>query len=66
MDLSVIRRNFLITANYILSNRSFASDLVKLELLEKHCLPILLYCLEVLDVSVSQLKDINSWSHSVY
>ena len=40
--------------------------MVKLSLLETFCLPILLYVIESLDVSDSQMREINSWWNSVY
>jgi len=65
VDLADTRRRFFIASNYILSHCSFATDLVKLELMEKHCLPILLYCMEVLNLSTVQIKDINAWWNCV-
>ena len=47
--------------NSILSKCNYTSDMVKLKLLESHCLPILLYAIESLDVTGSKLKVINSW-----
>ena len=43
VDLSPVRRSFFIAANAILNKSKSTSDLVKFELIEKHCLPILLY-----------------------
>ena len=40
--------------------------LVILELFEKHCLPIILSSIEVLDLSIYQQKDINSWWNNVF
>ena len=42
------------------------SDIVKLELLEKHCLPVLLYAIESTNLNTSQLQEINSWWNSVF
>ena len=66
IDTSEIRRKFFIAVNSILSRCKFASEAVKLDLLEKHCLPILTYCIEVLDLNAIQLKDINAWWNSIY
>src|SRR3989442_10519775 len=45
VDLSSIRRKFFTSVNSILAKCTFTSDMVKLRLLEAHCLglPILLY-----------------------
>src|SRR3989441_8030317 len=66
VDLSNIRRKFFTSVNSILSKCSQTSDLVKLFLLESHCLPILLYAAESLHLPTSQLNEINSWWNSVY
>lgn len=66
VDLALTRRSFFKSVNYILSNCKFMSDLVKLELLEKHCLPILGYCIESLPLNCTELKAINSWWNMVY
>jgi hypothetical protein len=35
-------------------------------LLESHCLPILLYAMECLNLGTQQRKELNSWWNSVY
>ena len=44
----------------------YTSDIVKLELLESQCLPIILYGIECLDVKNIKVKEINSWWNSIY
>ena len=66
VNLSNIRRKFFTSVNSILSKCNHTSDLVKLFLLESHCLPILLYAVESLNLPKSQLNEINSWWNSVY
>jgi exonuclease III len=66
IDLAATRRKFFTCVNSILSNCKFTSDIVKLELMEKQCLPILLYNIECFNLCTNQLKDINSWWNSVY
>ena len=66
VDLSEVRRKFFAAANGVLSHCKFVSELVKMDLLEKHCLPILLYCVEVLNLSAAQLKDLNTWWNFTY
>jgi len=66
IDLSCIRRNFFVSVNVILSKCSFTSDLVKLRLLESHCLPILLYSTESLNLPKFQIAELNSWWNCVY
>ena len=64
--LDDIRRKFFVSVNSILSKCKYTSDLVKLNLLESHCLPILLYAMESININNYQLKLINSWWNSVY
>ena len=66
IDLSPIRRKFFTSTNSILSKCSSTSDIVKLHLLESHCLPILLYASESLNLPNQQLTELNSWWNSVY
>jgi hypothetical protein len=66
VDLCDVRRKFYASVNSILSKCKFCSDLVKLELMEKHCLPILLYAVESLNLSLCERNDLNSWWNSVY
>src|SRR5207244_2509204 len=66
IDFSEIRRKFFASVNSILSKCKYASDLVKLELLEVHCLPVLLYAIDCLNLPHVQLCELNSWWNSVY
>jgi hypothetical protein len=66
IDLSETRRKFFQSVNSILSKCKHTNELVKLQLLENHCLPILLYATECIHLKLSQIKEINSWWNSVY
>ena len=66
VDFKETRRKFFVSVNTIFSKCKFTSDIVKLELLESQCLPILLYSIECLSLNIVQLKEINSWWNSVY
>ena len=66
IDLSCIRRKFFASVNSILSRCCYTSDMVKLKLLESHCLPILLYATESLNLPKTQILELNSWWNSVY
>ena len=66
IDLSETRRSFFASVNNILSKTKFSSDLVKLRMVESHCLPILLYAIESKNLNIKQLKLLNSWWNSVY
>ncbi len=66
IDLSCIRRKFFVSVNSILSKCSSTSDIVKLKLLESHCLPILLYASESLNLPKFQITELNSWWNSIY
>ena len=66
VDLSEVRRKFFTSVNSILSKYKYTNDLVKLELLESQCLPIILYATECINLNSSQIKEINSWWNSAY
>ena len=66
VDFSEIRRKFFSTVNSILSKCNHTSDLVKLQLLESHCLPILSYATESLNLSKAQIVQLNTWWNSIY
>ena len=66
VNLSSIRRKFFTSVNSILAKCTFTSDMVKLKLLEAHCLPILLYATESLNLPKPQITELNSWWNSVY
>jgi hypothetical protein len=59
IKLSEIRRKYFSSINLILSKCSFVSDLVKLRLVESHCLPILLYAIESMNLKRDELAEIN-------
>src|SRR5277367_850174 len=66
VDLAEPRRKFFMSVNSILSKCKYTNDIVKLQLLESHCLPIIMYATECLDLKPSQMKEVNSWWNSVY
>ena len=66
IDLSETRRKFFMSINTILSKCKYNSDILKLELLEAHCLPILMYAVECINLTKVQIKEINSWWNSAY
>ena len=66
VDLSECRRKFFATVNSLFNKCKFTSDVVKLELLESHCLPVLLYSVDCLNLDTVQVKELNSWWNSVY
>src|SRR3989442_12674064 len=66
IDLANTRRKFFVSVNRILSKCNLTSDMVKLKLLESHCLPILLYAVESLNLPKSQITELNSWWNSIY
>ena len=66
VDLSKIRAKFYSTVYSILSKCNTTSEMVKLKLLESHCLPILLYAVESLNLPCFQIKELNACWNSVY
>ena len=51
VDLTETRCKFFCLINSILSKCKYTNDMVKLQLLESHCLPIIMYATECLDLS---------------
>ena len=66
VDLSDDRRKFFSSVDSILSRCTYTSDMVKLQLLESHCLPILIYAIDSLNLSKSVIVDLNSWWNSIF
>jgi hypothetical protein len=64
--LSEVRRKFFSSVNSILSKCAYVSDLVKLKLVETHCLPVLLYAIESMNLKRDDLSEVNSWWNAVY
>ena len=66
VDFSETRRKFFIAVNSIISKCKYSTEIVKLHLMEMHCLPILLYAIESLKLPHEQIMLLNSWWNSVY
>jgi len=66
VDLTPLRKKFFTATNTILSKCANYSDMSKLFLLESHCLPILLYASESLNLPYHQITELNSYWNSVY
>jgi len=66
IDVTESRSKFFRTANYILHKAKYACDMVKLNLLESHCLPIILYCSESGCINDNMLILLNSCWNSIY
>ena len=65
-DYSELRRKFFVSLNTILNKCKYATEIVKLDLLESHCLPILLYAIESLNLSHSMISQLNMWCNTAY
>ena len=66
IDLSDTRRKFFISVNNILNKSKRVSDMTKLNLAKSHCLPVLLYGVDSMNLPKKQLKDLNTWWNFVY
>ena len=66
IDLSECRRKFCTCVNSILNKAKLTSDLLKLQLMESYCLPILTYAIECFNLNMTDLAQINYWWNSVY
>ena len=60
VDTSTMKRNFFASVNGIFSKCQRASDITKLFQCETHCLPVITYAVESLNLLSSQYKEINS------
>ena len=66
VDLAPIRRKFFIAVNSIINNTKSTSELVRLQILETQCLPILTYAIESLNLNLRSIREMNSWWNVVY
>ena len=66
VDFSETRRKFFVSVNSILYHSKFSCDLVKLQLIESHCLSILTYAMDCLNTPKAKLLEISSWWNTVY
>ena len=61
VDYSEARRKYFSALNSIVYNSKFCTEIVIFELVEKQCMPLLLYCIESLDLSKKDISSVNSW-----
>jgi hypothetical protein len=66
VDLSDVRRKFFGALSNILKKTAAASELCKLYVIEAHCLPLLLYCVEALNLNAPDLRSLGVWWNSVF
>ena len=66
VDEGTTWRNFLASVNGILSKCPKTSDISKIVLIETHCLHILMYALESINLSTRHCNEINSRWNPVY
>ena len=66
VDINVIKRKFFASCNCILGNAKCLNDIIKLNLMESYCLPILLFATVAMNLSNDQLSDLNAGWNSVY
>ena len=66
IDTALIKRKFYASVNCILSKTRCMHEMVKLSLMEAHCLPVLLYSCTALSSTKQQLSELNVCWNSVY
>ena len=66
VDTNVIKRKFYAASNCILGNAKCVDDIVKLNLMETFCLPILLYSIVAFDLNTCQTDELNACWNSAY
>ena len=66
IDTALIKRKFYASVNCILSKTRCMHEMVKLALMEAHCLPVLLYSCTALSYTKQQLNDLSACWNSVY
>ena len=65
-DISVVLRKVYGVANSILAKTKYVSDLVKLSLIEAFVFPVLMYGLDAIDLSQSQLRELSVCVNNIY
>jgi len=66
VDINYIKRKFYVACNCILGNSRSLDDVIKLNLIESYCLPILNCVTAALKLSNQQINELNSSWNSVY
>lgn len=66
IDIDVIKRKFFASCNAVLNNSVHQLDLLRLQLSESYCMPVLQYCLGAITFSKSQLGELNACWNMVY
>jgi len=66
VDIDIIKRKFFASCNAVLNNSVYQLDLVRLQLSESYCMPVLQYCLGAITLSNSQLMELNACWNMVY
>jgi hypothetical protein len=66
VDINVIKRKFYVSCNCILGNTKTMNDIIRLNLMEAHCLPILTYATGAMKLSCTQSAELNACWNSVY
>ena len=66
VDINLIKRKFFASCNCILGTAKCLNDIITLNLMESHCLPILLYATTAMNLTNEQLHEINAGWNSVY
>ena len=65
-DIIVIKRKFFASSNCILGNTKTLNDIIKLSLMETHCLSILTYATVAMRLTGEQIRELNAGWNSVY
>ena len=66
VDSDVIKRKLFASCNAVFNNSMHRLDLLRLQLSESYCLPVLQYCLGAITFSTSQLRELNAYWNMVY
>jgi hypothetical protein len=66
VNLDIVKRKFYAACNSILCNSIHQSELIRLQLLESYCLPILSYCVAVWDLTKKQITELNVCWNMMY
>ena len=66
IDIKLIKRSFCVLCNCILGNTKSMDEILKLSLIESHCLPILTYATVAMKLSKIQINELNICWNSMY
>jgi hypothetical protein len=66
VDTDSVKRKFYVSCNCIMGTATCLNDIIKLNLMESYCSPMLSYATAAVDLTKTQVDDLNAGWNSVY